>query len=328
MTTFWVLALALTILLYVLLDGFDLGVGVLFLCSRSETNRSRMLAAIAPVWDGNETWLVLTGTILFGAFSRAYALVLSALYLPVIVGVLALVLRGVAFEFRAKATVSRAFWDAAFAVGSAVATFVQGAALGALAAGLPVRDGRYAGGVLGWVSPISLTSGVALVLGYALLGASWLITKSEGPVRESAYRSAQRVVLLGVPVVALLAWEGFHDHLPIMMRWKERPGLWVLLAIGVLALVGLLRGLQRRRDQWPYKFSFLLFGVLFLIVAGAFWPYMVPFSLTIAEAASPPSSGRFMFWGAGLVSLPLTLIYTVLVYRVFRGKTLQQGSYD
>jgi len=180
MTLFWVGALALTILLYVLLDGFDLGVGILFLFSRDEMNRRSMLAAIAPVWDGNETWLVLTAAILFGAFSRVFALALSAFYLPVIVGVCALVLRGVSFEFRSKARTSRRLWDAAFAGGSLVATFVQGAALGALVAGLPVQSGQYTGGTFGWLSSFSVLCGVGLCIGYALLGVGWLIKSLKG----------------------------------------------------------------------------------------------------------------------------------------------------
>lgn len=320
MTFFWVCALALTILLYVLLDGFDLGVGILFLFSRDEGNRRRMLAAISPVWDGNETWLVLTGTILFGAFSRVYALALSAFYLPVIIGLCALVLRGVAFEFRHRATVSRRFWDAAFAGGSLVATFVQGAALGALAAGLPVEKGQYIGGTFGWLSPFAVLTGLGLCLGYSLLGAAWLVKKCEGRVRDAGY-AALPWLLAGIAVIVVAAViDASVQKLEIMNRWTQRPYLAFFVVLGVLSGWGILRGMRTRRDSQPFLMATLLFGAAFCIVACSFWPYMVPFSLTIDSAASPPESLWFMFWGAGLVVLPVTVGYTLMVYRVFHGK--------
>ena len=193
MILFWVGVLALTTLLYVLLDGFDLGVGILFGLARDETDRRRMLAAISPVWDGNETWLVLTATILFGAFPRIYATLLSAFYLPLILMLGALILRGVAFEFRAKALFARWIWDVAFAGGSLVATFIQGMTIGALAAGLPMQDGHYAGGTWGWFSPFACLCGIGLCFGYALLGAGWLVAKGEGVLRDRAYAALPRL---------------------------------------------------------------------------------------------------------------------------------------
>lgn len=320
MTLFWVCILALTILLYVLLDGFDLGVGILFLFSRDEGNRRRMLAAISPVWDGNETWLVLTGTILFGAFSRVYALVLAAFYLPVMIGLCALVLRGVAIEFRHRATISRPFWDAAFAGGSLVATFVQGAALGALATGLPIENGQYIGGAFAWLSAFAVLTGLGLCLAYSLLGAAWLVKKCEGRVRDAGYAMLPWLLLGIAAIVIAAAIEASMEKLEIMNRWIQRPYLACFVVLGALSGWGVLRGIRTRRDSQPFFMATLMFCAAFCIVACSFWPYMVPFSLTIDSAASPPESMWFMFWGAGLVVLPVTVGYTLTVYRIFRGK--------
>jgi cytochrome d ubiquinol oxidase subunit II len=328
MTLFWIVALAVTILLYVLLDGFDLGVGMLFLFSRDESNRRRMLAAISPVWDGNETYLVLAGTILFGAFSRVFALALSALYLPVIVGICALILRGVAFEFRAKATLSRGFWDAAFGVGSLVATFVQGAALGALATGLPLQDSRYMGGPFGWLSLVSVLCGAALCLGYALLGVGWLIKKCEGRLREAAYSLFPWLLGALLVLVGLVVFDAHADSLRILDRWVQHPsllGVPVATALGAWVLLG---GTWRRGDDRPFLAVTGIFAAAFAAIAISFWPYMLPYSVTVAEGASPPESTWFMFWGAGLVALPLTLGNTLIVYHVFRGKLVDSGDYE
>src|SRR5258706_5970733 len=328
MTMFWVAALALTMLLYVLLDGFDLGVGILFLFSREENNRRRMLSAISPVWDGNETWLVLAGTILFGAFSRVFALAISAFYLRVVIGVCALILRGVAFEFRHKATVTRAFWDVAFAGGSLVATFVHGMMVGALAEGLPIENGQYAGGAFGWLSPFSLLCGTGLCVGYALLGAGWLVKKSEGRLRDAAYAALPWLMLGVVLFLAIAFADALAGNLRIMNRWVDRPYLAVFPLIGVLAVWGLLDGVKRRIDDRPFLMASIIFCAAFATLAASFWPYMVPFTVTIAEAASPPESTWFMFWGAGLIALPLTLGYTVVVYRIFRGKVVDPVEYE
>ena len=328
MTMFWVAALALTMLLYVLLDGFDLGVGILFLFSREELNRRRMLSAISPVWDGNETWLVLTGTILFGAFSRVFALALSAFYLPVVIAVCALILRGVAFEFRHKATMTRAFWDVAFAGGSLVATFAQGMMVGALAEGLPIANGQYVGGTFGWLSPFSLLCSTGLCVGYALLGASWLVKKCEGRLRDAAYAVLPWLMLGVVLFLAIAFVYALANNLRIMNRWLERPYLAVFPFIGVLAVLGLLDGVKRRMDDRPFLMASIIFGAAFATLAASFWPYMVPFTITIAEGVSPPESTWFMFWGAGLIALPLTLGYTVVVYRVFRGKVIDNIEYE
>src|SRR3984885_9366010 len=188
MAMFWVCILAVSIMFYVLLDGFDLGVGILFGFTRNESRRRAMLAAVAPLWDGNETWLVVAGVVLWGAFPIVYAMLFSAFYLPLLLMLAGLILRGVAFELRYKAERMRPVWDAGFAGGSLAAAFIQGLMVGALVEGLPVADGRYVGGEFGWLSPLALMCGVGLCLGYALLGARWLVRKCEGELREMAYR--------------------------------------------------------------------------------------------------------------------------------------------
>lgn len=322
MILFWAGLLAATTSLYVLLDGFDLGVGILFAFA-SEPNRRKMLSAISPVWDGNETWLVVTGTVLFGAFPAAYAALLSAFYLPLVVMLCALILRGVAFEFRYKSLGFRWFWDLGFAGGSFVATFVQGMTVGALVAGIPVRDGRYIGGTLDWLSPFAVLCGFGLVLGYSLLGASWLVRKCDGPIRERAYR------LLPVLIIGVLAFLGcafmasLIMHLELMHRWLDRPYLLVFPLIGAIAACGLLNGVRQQNDLAPLRYSALIFMAAFGTLACSFWPFMIPFALTVEQAASPPASLAFMFWGAGLFVMPLTLIYTTVVYRLFRGKVTE-----
>jgi cytochrome bd ubiquinol oxidase subunit II len=319
MILFWAGLLAATTALYVLLDGFDLGVGILFAFA-DEANRRKMLSAISPVWDGNETWLVITGTVLFGAFPAAYAALLSAFYLPLVLMLCALILRGVAFEFRYKSMGFRWFWDLGFAGGSLVATFIQGMTVGALVEGLPMKAGHYVGGTFGWFSPFAALCGLGLVFGYSLLGASWLVRKCEGPTRERAY---QLLPVLTVGVLAFLATAlvlSLAMHLSLMNRWLERPYLLIFPLIGAISSICLLKGVQRRDDWAPFRFSALIFLAAFGTLAVSFWPYMIPFALTVEQAASPPSSLNFIFWGAGLFVMPLTLIYTLLVYRLFRGK--------
>jgi cytochrome bd ubiquinol oxidase subunit II len=320
MILLWTAALALTMLFYVLLDGFDLGVGILFGFTWDEQERRRMLAAISPVWDGNETWLVLTASILFACFPRVYATLLSAFYLPMIFLLGSLILRGVAFEFRYNSDQMRWFWDLGFVGGSTLAAFIQGVTVGALVRGLPIEDGHYTGGPLGWFSPFACLCGVGLCLGYALLGAAWLVAKVDGELCERAYRKL--LWLLGGVLVflAVVFPYALAENLQIMHRWIERPYLVVFPLIAGLATAGLFFGVRRRVDRLPFVMAGLIFLAAFGALAASFWPYMIPFSVTITEAASPPSSLSFMFWGAGIVVLPLILVYTGTVYRVFRGK--------
>jgi cytochrome bd ubiquinol oxidase subunit II len=317
---FWVCVLAVSILFYVLLDGFDLGVGILFGFTLNEQRRREMLAAVAPLWDGNETWLIVAGVVLWGAFPIVYATLFSAFYLPLLVMLAGLILRGVAFEFRNKTERLRWVWDLSFAGGSLVAAFIQGLMVGALVEGLPISDGQYAGGEFGWLSPFSLLCGVGLCLGYTLLGACWLVKKCEGDVRDAAYSLIPYLAIgLLVFLIVVFAYALVED-LRVISRWLERPYLFIFPAIGIVAAIVLAASVRRRRDELPYYMVVLIFAAAFGTLAISFWPYMIPFTITIEDAAAPHSSLAFMFWGEGLFVFPLLLIYTAVSYSVFRGK--------
>jgi len=320
MILFWVAILAISMLLYVILDGFDLGVGMLFGLTRDEGSRREMLSAVAPIWDGNETWLVVTGVILWGAFPVVYATLLSAFYLPLLVMLAGLILRGVAFEFRYKTERLRWIWDWGFAVGSFAATFIQGMTVGAIVEGLPISNGHYAGGDFGWLSPFAVLCGIGLCLGYTLLGASWLVKKCVADVRDAAYRLIP-TLSIGLLLFLLIVFAfALGEHLQVMGRWVERPYLFVFPAIGVVAAIVLTRSIRARRDGAPFYMVALIFLAAFSTLAISFWPYMIPFSITIEDAAAPHSSLAFMFWGAGLFVFPLMLVYAAVNYSVFRGK--------
>ena len=320
MALFWTGVLAISTLLYVLLDGFDLGVGILFGLTRDEARRRSMISAVAPVWDGNETWLVVTGVVLWGAFPIVYATLLSAFYLPLLVMLAGLILRGVAFEFRNKTEQLRWVWDASFAGGSFVATFVQGMTVGALVEGLPIVNGQYTGGDLGWFSPFAVLCGIGLCVGYMLLGACWLVRKCEADIRNTSYR---QIPYLSVGLLAFLIIVfayALAENLPVIARWLERPYLFVFPVIGAAAAITLAISVHSRQDGPPFYMVALIFAAAFGTLAISFWPYMIPFSITIDEAAAPHSSLAFMFWGAGLFVFPLMLIYTAMSLTVFRGK--------
>ena len=320
MVLYWIIVLAIAVLLYVLLDGFDLGVGMLFGLARNEDDRRAMMAAVAPLWDGNETWLVVAGVVLWGAFPVVYSVLLSAFYLPMLLMLAGLILRGVAFEYRAKTQRLRWIWDAAFAGGSLVAAFMQGLTVGALVKGLPIADGRYTGGEFTWLSPFAILCGIGLCLGYSLLGACWLVKKCEGGIRDSAYRQIPPLSFGLLAFLVTVFAFALAEHLQVLQRWLERPWLFVFPAIGAAALVVLAEGVRRRRDAVPFYMVALIFLAAFGTLAISFWPYMIPFAITIDAAAAPHASLAFMFWGEGIFVFPLLLIYAAVSYRVFRGK--------
>jgi cytochrome bd ubiquinol oxidase subunit II len=320
MAMFWISLLAISILLYVPLDGFDLGVGMLFGAARGEPQRHAMINAVAPVWDGNETWLVVSGVILWGAFPIVYSTLMSAFYLPVLLMLAGLILRGVAFEFRRKTERMRWIWNASFAGGSLIATFMQGLMVGSLVEGLPLADGHYVGGEFGWFTPFAVLCGIGLCVGYALLGACWLVNKCEGDVRDLAYRLIPSLSLgLLVFLIVVFAYALAQD-LAVLGRWLERPYLLVFPIIGALAAIVLAASVRHRQDGPPFVMVALIFIAAFGTLAISFWPYMIPFAITIAEAAAPQSSLAFMFWGGGLFVFPLMLLYTAISLSVFRGK--------
>jgi cytochrome d ubiquinol oxidase subunit II len=326
--TIWAGIIAFAILMYVLLDGFDLGVGVLFGLAKTEEERLTMRQAIAPVWDGNETWLILIGASLFGAFPVIYAIFLPAFYIPVALLLFALIFRGVAFEFRHQDPANHKLWDRGFVVGSALAAFVQGAAVGTMVMELPVEGRQYSGTGWDWVAPFPILCGIGLVLGYCLLGACWLVLKTEGPLRSRAIGWLRPLLLAVLAFLAIAFVYALVYHFRVMDRWVGRPWLLAFPVIGAIAGVALYRWQPiKGRDGLPILYTAAIFVMAFLTLAASFWPYMLPFSLTVEEAAAAPASLTFMFYGAALIAFPVVMIYTVTVYWVFRGKVRMGGSY-
>ena len=326
----WFAVIGFGVLMYVLLDGFVLGLGILAPFAEDEAQLDHMMNTAAPIWDGNETWLVLGGAGLLAAFPKAYALVLSALYLPVLLMLIALIFRGVAFEFRFKATRAKRFWGAAFALGSIFAAFAQGVILGALVEGMPLQDGKYIGGVLGWFSPFSMLTGVAVVFGYALLGSCWLILKTEGATQKTARTLTRPLVLVVVAFMGLVsAWLPFLDS-RIMARWFEGGNFWWLAPVPLLALLNALAlwraVMQEGRDARPFVLTLAFFALGFAGLVLGIWPNIVPPALSIWDAASPPSSQIFLLVGLAVL-LPVILGYTWWSYSVFRGKVAADSGY-
>ena len=325
LTIIWAFLIAFAVFVYVALDGFDLGIGMLYGLFPAKRDRDVMMTSVAPVWDGNETWLILGGGGLFAAFPLAYALILPALYIPLIAMLLALVFRGVAFEFRWRPGPMRHFWDAGFILGSTVATFMQGATLGALLEGITVDEPArsFAGGAWDWLTPFTVVTGVSLMVGYCLLGATWLIGKTEGRLNRRARLLAR---FFGVGTVGLIGlvslWtpflqEGYYN------RWFV--GLGILLAVVVAGAVlwvawRLWTAIGEAARDWPpFLWSLALFGLCFAGLGVCMFPYIVPTEITLWEAAAPESSQIFMLVGAGAL-IPLILAYTGYAYWVFRGK--------
>jgi cytochrome bd ubiquinol oxidase subunit II len=328
MIEFWTGALALTIFIYVILDGFDLGIGILMPLAKHKGQRNGMFAAIAPVWDGNETWLVLNATILFGIFPLTYSTLLSAFYLPLIFMLGALIFRGVAFEFRNKSERTRDFWDKGFIVGSYIATFIQGTAVGALVNGLPMAGDRYVGGAFGWFSPFALLCGVGLCIGYALMGAGWLTYKSQFEVRDLAFLLIPRLLVALSIFLALIFAVSIANNLWVLQRWVQTPALLAFPSIGAIACVIMLWAVRERRELVPFLCGVGVFAAAMGTLSVSFYPYMIPFAITTTQAAAPLSTQSFMFWGVGVFVLPLTLIYTLVIYFVFKGKVgLEEHSY-
>ena len=326
----WFGVIGFGVLMYVLLDGFVLGLGILLPFARDEHQRDHMMNTAAPIWDGNETCLVLGGAGLLAAFPKAYALILSSLYLPVLLMLIALVFRGVAFEFRFKAQRSKFLWGVAFALGSLCAAFWQGVILGAIVEGMPLQAGKYIGGVFGFFSPFAMLTGAAVVFGYALLGACWLILKTEGGLQQVARTLARPLVLVVLVFMGLVsAWLPFLDS-RIMARWFQGGHFWWLSPVPLLVLLdafALWRAVMAHgRDARPFVLTLCFFGLGFAGLVLGLWPYLVPPELTIWQAASPPSSQMFVLGGL-VVLLPLILGYTWWSYRVFAGKVEADAGY-
>ncbi len=327
LTIVWAAIIGFAVFAYVVMDGFDLGIGILFPTFSVGEERDQSMNSIAPVWDGNETWLVLGGGGLLAAFPLAYAIILPATYPLIIAMLLGLVFRGVAFEFRWRDPGHRPFWDIAFSLGSIVAAFTQGMILGAILQGVRVENDAYAGGWLDWLSPFSLLTGAAVVVGYALLGTTWLIWKTEGSNQERARRLA---LPLGAATLVVLA--AVSAATPFLTddywrRWFAMPG--VLLTAQVPLLVAICAAtffwsLKRGAERLPFLMALALFFLGFVGLGISIYPYAVPRAITIWDAAAPYESQLFMLVGAGFI-IPVILAYTAWAYWVFRGKVGTHG---
>jgi cytochrome d ubiquinol oxidase subunit II len=326
----WTLILALAVFLYVLLDGFDLGVGILYNFAKTTADRNLLMNSIAPIWDGNETWLVLGGLGLLAAFPLAFAIILPAVYFPILVMLLALIFRGVAFEFRFRDTERRTFWDHAFGYGSAIATFAQGVVLGAFIQGFQVEGRHFAGGSFDCFTPFSLFTGLALLCGYGLLGAGWLILKTEGELQAASRRHARLCFLATLVAVGIVSlWTPLMD-VEIAHRWFSWPNIFFLAPVPLLtALFGLLewRAIADRRSELsPFLYAVLLFSLSYLGIAISLFPMIVPHHYSLWQAASSPDTQIFLGVGT-LFLLPVILVYTGWSYWVFRGKVRADSGY-
>jgi len=326
----WAVIIAVGVALYVVLDGFDLGIGILFPTAASREEQDVMMNSVAPVWDGNETWLVLGGAGLFGAFPVAYAVLLPALYLPILAMLIALIFRGVAFEFRFKASDrSRPLWNAAFFGGSTLAAFSQGVVLGAFIEGIPTDGSRYAGGTFDWLSPFALFTGLGLVAGYALLGCGWLIWRTTGRLQDRSFRMMLPLAaIVGIAIAGVSLWTPLTND-RIADLWFSWPNILLLspvpLLVAVVAVM-LFLAVKERRELTPFLLCLGLFGLSYAGLGISLWPLAVPPDITLWDAASPWQSQLFLLGGA-VILIPVILGYTAYTYWVFRGKVRPGDAY-
>jgi cytochrome d ubiquinol oxidase subunit II len=325
--TLWACLVGLVIILYVVLDGFGLGIGLLFLTAKNEEERDLLVESIAPVWDANQTWLVFGGGAIFAVFPVAYGVLFSALYIPLLTFVFGLIFRGVAFEFRANAGRKRA-WNRAFFWGSLVAVVAQGLTLGGILTGTKVSGGQFAGGPLDWLNLFSVMISIALIAGYVLLGSAYLIIKTTGPVRERAYKQAFRAawVMLGFQVLVTF-WTPFH-YPSVWTHWFSPPRIyfiWVFPIFGLSVFYGLIRSLRAGREILPFVYSVAFFLAGYLGLIASLYPYAIPPDVTFQQAAAQRETLIFTLWGAAIV-IPVVLAYIIYSYSVFRGK-VGEGAY-
>jgi cytochrome bd ubiquinol oxidase subunit II len=325
----WTLILGLAVFFYVLLDGFDLGVGILYGFAPDTASRNTIMNSIAPIWDGNETWLVLGGLGLLAAFPVAFAVIIPAVYFPILVMLLALVFRGVAFEFRFRDAEHKTFWDRAFNYGSAIATFAQGVVLGSFIQGYEVTGRVFSGGSFAFLTPFSLMTGVALLFGYGLLGAGWLILKTEGRIQADARRHG-RICLLGVlaAIAVVSIWTPLASH-AVAARWFSWPNILILAPVPIATAAAALvtwRALGSGAEVGPFAGAIVLFILSFAGIAISLYPMIVPYHFTLWEAASSDRTQAFLLVGT-LVLLPVILMYSGWSYWVFRGKVRADTGY-
>jgi cytochrome bd ubiquinol oxidase subunit II len=324
---FWLIGVA--IFLYVLLDGFDLGIGILFPFAPTDQCRDRMMNSVAPFWDANETWLVLGGGGLFAAFPLAYAILMPALYIPVILMLLGLIFRGVAFEFRFKATQSRRLWDYAFHFGSLLAALMQGMILGAFVLGFQTEGRSFGGGPLDWLNAYSVMTGIALVFGYGLLGATWLVMKTDGVTQEWARKSASYALAYVGLFLVIVSISMPMMNANVMNLWFSAPMFFYLLPMPVLTIglfVQIWRDLGGANDYRPFLLSIMVFLMCYIGLVVSVWPWIVPFNVTFRQAAAAGPSQSLLLVGA-VIMLPVVLAYTAFCYYLFRGKASHEDAY-
>ena len=323
----WAVIIAFGVIMYVLMDGFDLGVGILFPFAPDEQSRDVMMNSVAPVWDGNETWLVLGGAGLLGAFPLVYSVFLPALYLGVFLLLAGLIFRGVAFEFRFKAVKSKRPWNWAFAGGSTLAAFAQGAVVGSYVQGFETNGLVYAGGPLDWLTPFTVMTGLGLLAGYALLGTTWLIMKSDGATQAWAYRLTNPLLIAVLVVFGVISvWTPLVDDY-VRERWFGNIGIiWVLPVLALFCAYMLWRAVRKRQEGMPFIATMGIFIFTYLGLLVSKWPYMVPPDHTLWDAASAPASQLFLLLGV-LFVIPIVLAYTAWTYWVFRGKARADSGY-
>lgn len=313
--------LAFAVLMYVALDGYDLGVGILFPFVKGEQERTLMLATIEPIWDANETWIVLNGGLLYGAFPLAYGILFNAWYIPVMIMLFGIIFRGISIEFHGRAA-HKGRWSAAFTVASYVITFIQGSLVGSFIEGIAVHGDVFAGSVFDWMTPFSAFCGVALMGGYALLGATWTIFKVTGDLQVWCTKVAFRLIfLVSLLITAVTIWTGFVSAY-IRRRWIDEGILtWLSpdIAIAVILTLLLMRALRRGRETLPYVYSVLLFACSYIAMVASIWPYIIPWHYTHDAVAAAPYSISFLLIGSA-ISLPLILIYTSYTHWIFRHK--------
>jgi cytochrome d ubiquinol oxidase subunit II len=328
LVTIWSCLLALAIILYVVLDGFSLGIGLLFPSARDEGERDILMNSIAPVWDMNQTWLVFGGGAVFVAFPLIYGVVFSALYIPLLTIIFGLIFRGITFEFRVEAT-RKEPWNRAFFFGSLVAVVSQGLTLGGIISGIAVEGGQFAGGPFDWLNPFSVMVGIALIAGYTLLGSTYLIIKTQGVVQERAYGQAfwSALAVLGFMILVTL-WTPLH-YPSVLTNWFSPPRIyfiWTFPLLGLVAFFGLIKSLKVRREILPFACGVAFFFAGYLGLIASLYPYVVPPSITLQEAAAQQETLRFSLWGAVIV-LPVVLGYIIYSYSVFRGKVNKEEYY-
>ncbi|MEI6260265.1 MAG: cytochrome d ubiquinol oxidase subunit II [Deltaproteobacteria bacterium] len=325
----WVFLVGLVVILYVLLDGFSLGVGLLFFSAENETEQDVLIGTIAPVWDANQTWIVFGGGALFASFPMIYTVLFSALYIPLFTFLFGLIFRGVAFEFRSHSR-KKQIWNHAFFWGSFMAAFAQGVTLGGYISGIQVQDNLFAGGPFDWLTPFSIMTGIALVTGYVLLGSTYIIIKTTGPVQARAYRQAF-LAACGVALFigAVLIWTPFHNS-GIIDAWLSKPRVyivWVLPVLGLISFVFLFVHLKKRSEIQPFIWSLMVFLSAYISLQSAIFPFAILPGVSVYEAASQSETLSFTLWGVALI-LPVVLVYIFYSYRVFQGKIIYGEGYE